>query len=186
MELTERADRPGGPAAFDWDLQVLALVSGAEIRVLSDSYSVDDDGIVFCQGAENADGPPYLYELLSVPLAVVELSPGGWPEFRLGPSAEAGLTSPAPPSTAPEPGARLYSVRLAPMRGHRAEVRVRAHGYRVADGALWFYFEMPPPGRRLDVASLSAHLVDGDFAAAVTEIGDDSRPLSRGPDQSPM
>ncbi|MEU2252210.1 hypothetical protein [Nocardia xishanensis] len=171
MKLTERMDWPGGPLELELDLQVLQLVSGSEIRVFSDSYSVDDDEIVFSLGTKNDSGPLHLYSIVSVPLAVVELSPGGWPVFGLEPLAEAGITSPSPPTAAPRPSVRLYSIRLAEMQGHHEDIRIRAHGYRISDNTLWFYFELPRTEEVFDIASISADLLDGAPSEAVAEIG---------------
>ncbi|WP_054811441.1 hypothetical protein [Nocardia arizonensis] len=150
---------------------MLKLLSGSEIRVFSDSYGVDDDDIVFSVGAENEDGPLHLYSIVSVPLAVVELSPGGWPRFGPEPSAGAGITTPLSPTVAPCPGVGLYSVSLAPRQGHRGDIQVRAHGYRIADDVLWFFFELPKPGAEFDIASIPVDLLDGSQSEAVTEIG---------------
>ncbi|MFC3961950.1 hypothetical protein [Nocardia jiangsuensis] len=143
----------------------------------SDSYGVSDGDIEFSLGIENeGEGPVHLYSTVSVPLTEVEWSPGGWPEFALEPSAGAGITTPAPPARVPRPGVRLYAVRLAPREGRRGEVRVRAHGYRIADDAVWFHFESPRPGERFDIASLSVDLLDGDPSAAVTRVDDHPGP----------
>ncbi|MFC8046455.1 hypothetical protein [Nocardia sp. NPDC057353] len=171
MTLTEPEEWPGGAPAFELDLEVLELISGAEFRVFADSYCVQDGSIEFSIGVENlGDGPLHLYAIATVPLEVVAHF-REWPVFHAEPEvAEAGIATPHPPLGAPLPGIRLFSVRLAEMRGRRGEARIRAHGYRVADNTAWFYLDVPQPGEVFDIASLSLDLLAGPPSEAVTEV----------------
>ncbi|MEV0027501.1 hypothetical protein [Nocardia sp. NPDC050793] len=41
------------------------------------------------------------------------------------------------------------------------------------DNAVWFYFELPQPGKEFDIASISMDLLDGAPSEAVAEIGNE-------------
>ncbi|MGN2638687.1 hypothetical protein ACTD5D_21440 [Nocardia takedensis] len=171
MKLTERADWIGGAPDLEIKLQVLHLISGAEIRLFSDTYGVGDDDIDFTLFTENdQDGPLLVNTIASVPLAVVELSPGGWPVFPPDPAPGPGITTPSTPTVAARPGVRLFSVHLTEMGGHREEIRIRAHNYRIWQNTLWFYFEIPQTSEVFDIASLPTDLLAGPTSQAVTEI----------------
>ncbi|WP_194838789.1 hypothetical protein [Nocardia sp. XZ_19_369] len=187
MKLTERMDWPGGPPLFELNLEVPLLVSGEEIRIFSTAYGVDGETIDFSIATQNLNGGPlHDFSIASISAAVVAQSPRGWPILLGEPRLpEAGITSPPPSLTvAPQTGMRLYAIDLGSMFGHRGDLRIRAHGYRISEGSLWFYFKLQEPEQTFDIASVSASMLNGAPSEAVVEICNEPEPEMIGNEES--
>ncbi|GGK53910.1 hypothetical protein [Nocardia camponoti] len=165
MKISERREWPGGPPLFELNLWVPNLVSGREIRIRSDAYGSSGEDVDFgILVPDEHGGPPTYFEIASLTKGIIEQFPDGHPViFREPKLREHGVGEHGSGNwtVAPDFGMRLYSACIAVRKDLVGDLRIRAHGYRISDGAVWFYLRLARSIGTYDIASVAIDILDG-------------------------